>query len=228
MFNTNTAKTLIVVFKDEMLANQIKKLVETKDDNDAEAVVGTRDNSVKIVAWSEKTWLANKKAGNIDSKILFLGNIKGVDKLIPVIDIKFNKYGVKYGWAGKQAVVFADEKELTDEEIYTAFLNEIADYPIPDVIKNANAPSSNDKSDKPDKTVKRFKDINKIKNERLSNIVNKGFEVAEKASAGVAQNIHAAQRTYETIKDKSIMRKQMLFYGVLNLYNNDLEEFMNS
>ena len=225
MFNTNTAKTLIVVFKDEMLANQIKKLVETSDDIDADKVVGTRDNSVKIVAWNEKTWLANKKAGNIDSKILFLGNIKGVDKLIPVIDIKFDKYGVKYGWAGKQAVVFTDEKELTDAETYNEFLNEIAEYPIPDVIKNAITPISNEKQDR---TVKKFKKINKIKNERLSNLVNKGFEVAEKASVGVAQNIHIAQRTYETLKDKSMIRKQMLFYGVLNLYNNDLEEFMNS
>ena len=125
MFNSTAAKTLIVVYKDELLANQIKKLVETNDDNGTNEVVGTRDNSIKIVSWNEKTWLSNKRAGNIDSKVLFIGNIKGVDKLIPVIDVKFNKYGVKYGWAGKQAVIYIDDKELSDTESYSEFLKAI-------------------------------------------------------------------------------------------------------
>lgn len=58
MFNSTAAKTLIVVYKDELLANQIKKLVETNDDNGTNEVVGTRDNSIKIVSWNEKTWLS--------------------------------------------------------------------------------------------------------------------------------------------------------------------------
>ena len=33
-------KTLIVVYKDELLVNQLKKLIETKDDGDENAVVG--------------------------------------------------------------------------------------------------------------------------------------------------------------------------------------------
>ena len=59
------AETLIVVYKDEMLANQLKKMVETKDDTEDGKVVGTTDNSINIVSWTEKVWLANKKAGNI-------------------------------------------------------------------------------------------------------------------------------------------------------------------
>lgn len=39
MFNSTAAKTLIVVYKDELLANQIKKLVETNDDNGTNEVV---------------------------------------------------------------------------------------------------------------------------------------------------------------------------------------------
>ncbi|MCI6995655.1 MAG: hypothetical protein MR936_02405 [Eubacterium sp.] len=45
------AKTLIVVYKDEMLMNQLKKMVETKDDGGDEQIVGTRDASINIVAW---------------------------------------------------------------------------------------------------------------------------------------------------------------------------------
>lgn len=77
-------KTLIVVYKDEMLMNQLKKLVETNDDSESGDIVGTTDDSINIVSWTEKVWLWNKKAGNIKDKVLFLGEIKGTDKLIPV------------------------------------------------------------------------------------------------------------------------------------------------
>ncbi len=77
-------KTLIVVYKDEMLMNQLKKLVETNDDSESGDIVGTTDDSINIVSWTEKVWLGNKKAGNIKDKVLFLGEIKGTDKLIPV------------------------------------------------------------------------------------------------------------------------------------------------
>ena len=37
-------QTLIIVYKDEMLANQMKKMIETKDDTE-DSVTGTRDSS---------------------------------------------------------------------------------------------------------------------------------------------------------------------------------------
>ena len=49
-FNESQQTTLIVVYKDELLTNQLKKYVETNDDIDEENVVGTKDGSVKIVA----------------------------------------------------------------------------------------------------------------------------------------------------------------------------------
>ena len=45
-----TKKTLIVVYKDELLMNQLKKMIETHDDAENE-VVGTRDNSINVVSW---------------------------------------------------------------------------------------------------------------------------------------------------------------------------------
>lgn len=48
-----TKKTLIVVYKDELLMNQLKKMVETHDDNE-QGVIGTRDDSINIVSWTEK------------------------------------------------------------------------------------------------------------------------------------------------------------------------------
>ena len=43
------AKTLIVVYKDEMLMNQLEKMVETKDDGGDEQIVGTRDASLSNI-----------------------------------------------------------------------------------------------------------------------------------------------------------------------------------
>lgn len=87
-------KTLIVVYKDELMLNQLKKLIETKDDSETDGVVGVTDESVRIVAWTEKVWRDQKKAGNINNKVLFLGDIKDTDKLIPIIDIKYDQYGI--------------------------------------------------------------------------------------------------------------------------------------
>jgi len=75
-------QNLIVVYKDkdEISLNQLKKMVDTKDDEvDSDGIIGTEDGTVKIVSWNEKTWLNNKKAGNtgqLDDKVLFLGDIK--------------------------------------------------------------------------------------------------------------------------------------------------------
>ena len=108
--------TLIVVYKDELLLNLLKKLIETNDDVDDEHPIGVTDNSVRIVAWDEKVWLDQKKAGNINNKVLFLGKVKGWDKLVPLLDVQFDEYGIKYGWAGNQAVLITDVKALDDKK----------------------------------------------------------------------------------------------------------------
>ena len=79
-------ETLIVVYKDEMVLNQFKKLAESRN-RDQEYLANHPE--LNIIAWNEKTWLNNKKAGNIRGKILYLGQLKGTKELIPVIDIKF-------------------------------------------------------------------------------------------------------------------------------------------
>ena len=128
--------TLIVVYKDELLINLFKKLVESNDDVDEENVVGIKDGSVRIVSWTEKVWLDQKKAGNINNKVLFLGKVKGWDKLLPVIDLKFNQHGVKYGWAGNQALLCADTDAIDEAEAYNSFLSDLNHYSVPESLKS--------------------------------------------------------------------------------------------
>lgn len=205
MFYTEP-QTLVVVCKDEMLVNQLRKLVETKDDTGEESVIGTRDGSVKIVAWTEKVWLDQKKAGNIDSKVLLVGDIKGVDKLIPVLDIRFEECGVKYGWAGNQAVIAIDPKALKKEEDYNAFLEKLNALPVPEIIKK-----------KPQAAPK-------------ENAAKAGAAVGIAAVFGMIAGLGAAgaELAMSVFSNKTAVKQQMLFYGVLNLYNNHLEEFMQA
>lgn len=221
----NTAKTLIVVYKDEMILNQLKKLVESKDDTE-EQVVGVRDNSINIVAWTEKVWLANKKPGNIQGKILFLGDIKGTDKLLPVIDVEFDKYGIKYGWAGNQGILNVNTKALTERDTYLSFIDELSQLPIPEaykVPKNVNICEKNEEI-----TVAETTD----ELENSNSIFNLLEEAKFKISKGVASieknGKMLAMKTEDFLRDKNYVSTQMMFYGVIHLYNNGLEKFMNA
>jgi hypothetical protein len=223
-----TKKTLIVVYKDELLMNQLKKMVETCDDND-DGVVGTKDNSINIVSWTEKVWLANKSAGNIQGKILFLGDIKGTAELIPVIDVKFHDCGVQYGWAGNQAVIFADTKALTKRADYDSFLEKLSELPIPSFLKKEK------KDDSEVETTKMSvveESINEIPTENEA----PKFDLLKMAKGTIDAGVNLfgkvgnqlAVTSEELFRDKALMNRQMMSYGIVHLYYNDLELFMNS
>ena len=231
----NKTKSLIVVYKDEMLVNQLKKLVETKDDVSEDEIIGTRDDSVKIVPWTEKVWLDNKKKGTIDSKVLFLGDIKGVDKLIPVLDLKFDEYGVRYGWAGDQAVVYTDGKALNKRDEYVEFLKAISTMPVPEMIKNANKELL-DEAEKADKAAKDESVESDTKSKDGIHEEKKNF--LDSALDSYVNGVTAMQLFFKKagsdavdfagdfFKDKAVITRQQMFYGVLKLYNGDLETFM--
>lgn len=219
-------KTLIVVYKDEMLANQMKKLIETNDDVDG-SVIGTRDCSINVVAWTEKIWLTNKKAGNITSKVLFLGDIKGVNALIPVIDVKFKKHGVRYGWAGNQAVIYVNPNEIKSIENYHAFYAELESMPAPQFVKDSIKPKF-----VPSKETKVEENTSAEGNE-AKGILGKGKHVFKKVGNVVSDayadfSAKALIFSEENFKNKKAMERQMLFFGVIELYNEGLETFMNA
>lgn len=234
----NEKRTLIVVCKDEMLMNQFKKLVESSDDTSFESIIGSRDGSINVVSWTEKVWLANKKAGNINSKILFLGDVKGTDKLVPVIDVKFDNFGVKYGWAGNQAALYCDLKALNNRDDYLVFLDKLSELPIPEIIKNANKPKCSQIledakeicfDDHIDNSIHIADEVftnkagalHRVKDAivRGANVAGSAFEKAGSEFAHIAEDL---------FRNKASVKKQMLFYGVVNLYATDLESFMCS
>ena len=215
------SKPLIVVYKDEMILNQLKKLVESKDDT-SEKIVGSKDGSINIVAWTEKVWLANKKPGNIQGKILFINDIKGTDKLIPVLDVKFNEYGIRYGWAGNQAILYVNSKELIERSSYLNFISELSKLPIPEMYKQ------------PKNTKIKGIDENRedLQSEQQDNDCKNLFlKAKEQLAKGVNQiekaGIKVAMNAEDYLRDKNYLVTQMLFYGIVHLYNDGLDEFMN-
>lgn len=198
-------QTLIVVYKDELLVNQLKKLVENKDD-DGEEVIGTRDDSVRIVAWSEKVWMDQKKAGNINNKVLFIGNVKGVDDLMPIIDVKYDAFGIKFGWAGNQAVLLCDNWKLRKAEDYNVFLNELNKYPVPDALKSEER---------------------KIDVEVVDTKPKKGFfNKLSNAIVKTAKNVETTLNDVTSANSEKVIRQQYIL-GINKLYQEYLQEFMD-
>lgn len=204
-------RNLIVVYKekDEISLNQLKKMVDTKDDDSENGtIIGTEDGTVKIVAWDEKTWLDNKKAGNVghlDDKILFLGDIKGVDKLIPTLDIQFDEFGVSYGFSGKQAAIMIDPKPLLKKENYDSFIEDLKQVCTATTVKEKRRFDFNDKT---------------------KNIKN-GAKLAVFSVLFGAIGAIATVTSY-AFGDAKIVRNQQFLYAVAKLYQNDLDGFMKN
>lgn len=198
-------QTLIVVYKDELLVNQLKKLVESKDDNGAE-VIGTRDDSVRIIAWSEKVWKDQKKAGNINNKVLFIGNVKGVDDLMPIVDVKYDAFGIKYGWAGNQAVLLCNNWKLKKAEDYNAFLKEFNKYPVSEALKSEDR---------------------KVEVEVVDAEPKKGFfNKLSNAIAKTAKNVGTSINDASSANSEKVIRQQYIL-GINKLYHDHLQEFMD-
>lgn len=222
MFGVPDRKVLIVVFKDEMLLNQFKKLVETNDDEKIAGedgdprVVGTVDDSINIISWTEQVWLENKKSGNIKGKVLFLGNIQGTSMLIPVIDTKFDQFGIKYGWAGDQAVIHADVNVLNKKEDYQAFLAELDKLPVPQMLKTL---IRDEKKNEPDSIQEKATPKNIF--ESAFGALASSLNAIGKAGSDLVQWVN------DVFKDKTLMERQMLFYGVFQMYEKHLQAFMD-
>lgn len=210
-------KALVVVYKDEMLLNFVRKLVESNDDEN-EKIVGTKDGTVDIVAWTEKVFADNKKAGKIQNKTLFLGSLKEVKNLIPVLDIKFDKYGVKYGFAGRQAVVFADPSSLKKKEEYEKFFEEVQKLPVPEKFKGKKTGVT------PETVASEAANVSTPTDTAVT-----VASIALAISGPLTSVLGLGPAVWSNVfKDKKLLGQQMLLYGIINLYNNDLESFIKS
>ena len=128
-------RNLVFVTKDELLYQQLKKLVELKDDEDETIVIGTKDGTVRLVRWEEDKWVYRTKTDTVDTKVIVIGDCKGASEGAALMTVVFDQYGVRYGWTGNCAYVHADFRKIRAKGVYDAFLEELKAMPAPEVIK---------------------------------------------------------------------------------------------
>ena len=111
MFEHQNAKTqLMIVCEDKLreYANYLIALVGQKDDTENQ-IVGVKDGTVTAAIYSPKQYNDTLPKITSNTHILFLGNFKEAKEHWKNVDFKFDKYGMKYGWLGKRAVMYVDE-----------------------------------------------------------------------------------------------------------------------
>jgi hypothetical protein len=205
-------KKLIVVYekKDEIALNYLKQLVLSNDDNaETGEIIGTKDGSIEVIAWTEKVYLDNTKNRNVSNKIIFMDDIKGIEKIVPIMKVKYNKYGVKYGISGNNAVISIDEKELNSDNEYEAFQKLYKDELMKVDMKVSD--EKLEENQKKRKVAKRTK-----ARAVLTNILVPGAGVVEVASAIATgkQNI-------------KLTREMMFLYAITKFYLEEMEDFIN-
>lgn len=119
--------SLIIVCNDKMMeyANFLVQLIGLKDDG--EEIVGIEDGSVSAAIWTEKQYKDNLAQITSDTHILFIGNSKLVKLQAKNVKMIYSQYGMNYGWLGKRAVMFVDDKMLNKEQ-YDQFFEYAKEY----------------------------------------------------------------------------------------------------
>ncbi len=90
------------------------------DDDKKDTIVGVKDGEVSATVWTEKQYTDNSLQISSMQHVLFIGNTKLTKGKRTNMDEKFNKYGMKYCWLGKQAVLYVDE--IVKKEEYDNFI----------------------------------------------------------------------------------------------------------
>lgn len=122
MINKATKKLIIVCDeRTEEYANYLRQLISTKDDKDG-AVVGVEDGTVDAAVWLEKEYSSNKVQISSNTHVLFVGEGKISKKETSTMIVKFEKFGMKYGWLGKRGMMVVD-KVLSDPDQYDEFID---------------------------------------------------------------------------------------------------------
>ena len=129
--------TVIIVCKSKPLSTETIKLIETEDDIDNETIVGVKDGTVQTILWNEAAWEAFCEKLTGTEKVLIIDDIKHTNSLTSQ-QIRFEKFGVKYGWNGNVARIEANPKELKGANDYQEFLSAMDTLEIsPKLKKNA-------------------------------------------------------------------------------------------
>lgn len=134
MLGSNTKKLIIVVDKKTNVYGELlSALISMKDDKaegDNVEIVGVEDGSVDAAIWDVKVYSDNQSQLGSAQKIIYIGKNDASKPVMQNIDMTndYSKYGVFFGSLGNKAVIFADDKPLTNKELYDEFIDSYSTY----------------------------------------------------------------------------------------------------
>lgn len=129
MFENPNKKTELMIVCDEKLmeyANYLIALIGQNDDTD-DKVVGTKDGYVTAAIYTPKNYKDTLPKITSNTHILFIGSFKEAKEQRKNIDLKFNKYGMCYGWLGKRAIMYVEDTMLKKKD-YDSFISFSKNY----------------------------------------------------------------------------------------------------
>lgn len=116
-------KTELMIVCDEKLmeyANYLMALIGQNDDVEGKTV-GTKDGTVSAAIYTPKNYKDTLPKITSNTHILFIGSFKEAKEKGKNVNFSFNKYGMKYGWLGKRAVMYVEDDMLKKDE-YDKFI----------------------------------------------------------------------------------------------------------
>lgn len=195
----------------------LRRNIELKDDLSTGEIIGIKDGSVEISMCSEEFWNERKRSSTGADKILFLDTSKALNAMLPKMNLKYNQFGISYGWKGNVGMLTVDDSQLNDQRQYNefcdAFMREFSNPNSAQVLKSINS-DFGEKSD--------YLHPELIKKKRMKAA---GTVTLAVLTGGLSL---AALPISTSIKKKQQLIQQMCFFGVLHFYLYDLEKFMNS
>ena len=113
--------------------------------------------------------------------------------------VRFEKFGIRYGWSGRYAFLYVEEKALKDHQVYDRFLKELkALCTLEDVIQSP----------------KRLDALQLIGMLCVALLVPFGSVLV------------GGKLIKDWYANDNLMKKQQYVYGIFHLYRNHLKEFM--
>ena len=127
MFELNITKLIIVCDESTVgYANYLRQLISANDDEE-DVIIGTKDGAIKVSVWLEKHYLDNMSTISSNEHVLFIGENQASKNEISSMNIKFDKYGMKYCWLGKRGMMLIS-KTIDNPEDYNEFIELCRNY----------------------------------------------------------------------------------------------------
>lgn len=191
-------QTLLIVSAkaDAGLSNEILHLIrEDEEKGDG----GFSENNLRILTMNEEQWRLHRNAVMPKVHVLFIGRPAQGLWLHEDMAVRFEKFGIRYGWSGRYAFLYVEEKALKDHQVYDRFLKELkALCTLEDVIQSP----------------KRLDALQLIGMLCVALLVPFGSV------------LEGGKLIKDWYANDNLMKKQQYVYGIFHLYRNHLKEFM--